>query len=227
MTGKTIGRVSGLALLAQVVVAAIVYTRLIVPGVGPDFLTTAAPHATQVRVGLVLLYAAWAMTLTVAVVTLPLFRAHSQQLAFLYFGLAAVSGATLAAEIVAGRDMLALSLEYAKASTPDPAFALLGGLSRRHRIAAHFANIAIAHAGVLVLWTILFRGKLVPRLLAGFGVVAEVIALSAILASHAGVPFRFLFLQPVAVSMLLLILWLLWKGFPEKTFEKIGVRSTS
>ena len=217
MNGKTIGRVSGAALLAQVIVAAVVYARLIVPGVGPDFLTTAAPHETQIRIGLLLLYAAWAMTMTVAVLTLPLFRAHSERLAFLYLGLAVASGATLAAEIVAGRDMLALSLEYAKASAPDPAFALLGALSRRHRAAAHFANIAVAHAGVLVLWVILFRARLVPRLLAGFGVVAEVIALSAILASHAGVPFRFLFLQPVAVSMLLLIIWLLWRGFPDGT----------
>lgn len=213
MNSKTIGRVSGVALLAQVVIAAVVYTRLIAPGVGPDFLTTAAPHAAQVRIGLVLLYAAWAMTMTVAIVTLPLFRAHSDRLAFLYLALSAASGATLAAEIVAGRDMLALSMEYAKLTTPDASFELLGGLSRRHRAAAHFANIAIAHAAVLVMWIILLRARLVPRLLAGFGVVAEVIALSAILASHAGVPFRFVFLQPVAVSMLLLIAWLLWKGF--------------
>lgn len=216
MNSKTIGRVSGGALLAQGVLAAIVYTWLIVPGVGPDFLTTGAPHATQVRIGLVLLYAAWAMTMTVAVVTLPLFRAHSERLAFLYIGLAAASGATLAAEIVAGRDMLALSVEYAKATAPDASFQLLGGMSRRHRAAAHFANIAIAHAGVFVLWIILFRARLVPRLLGGFGVVAEVVALAAILASHAGVPFRFVFLQPVAVSMLLLVLWLLWRGFPER-----------
>jgi hypothetical protein len=216
MNSKTIGRVSGAALLVQVIVAAVVYARLIVPGVGPDFLTTAAPHETQIRVGLLLLYGAWAMTMTVAVVTLPLFRAHSERLALLYLGLAVASGATLAAEIVAGRDMVALSVEYARATAPDASFELLGILSRRHRAAAHFANIAIAHAGVLVLWIILLRARLVPRLLAGFGVVAEVIALSAILASHAGVPFRFVFLQPVAVSMLLLILWLLWKGFAER-----------
>ena len=112
--------------------------------------------------------------------------------------------------------MLALSLAYATAATPDASFELLGGLSHRHRAAAHFANIAIAHAGVFVMWIILFRARMVPRVLAGFGVAAEVVALAAILASHAGVPFRFVFLQPVAVAMLLLVVWLLWRGFPER-----------
>lgn len=219
MNAKVMGRVVGGALLTQVALAAVIYTRLIVPGVGPDFLKSGALHETQVRIGFLLLFGAWALTMTVAVVTYPLFRAHSERLAALYFGLAVAAGATLAAEVVAGRDMLALSVEYAKVSPPDAVFELLGGLSRRHRAAAHFANIAMAHAVGLLMWIIFFRARLVPRLLGGFGVVAEVIALAAILASMGGVPFQFVYLQPIAAAMLLLIVWLLWKGFPNSVVD--------
>ena len=217
MTNKTVGRIVGGALLIQAALAPVIYFRLLVPGTGPDFLTAAASQETQIRLGLLLLYVAWGMSLTIAIVTYPLFRQHSERLALLYFGLVVAAGATIAAELVGGRDMLALSVEYAKGGASQTTLEALANITRRHRIATHFSNLAFAHAGVLVLWIIFFGARLVPRLLAGFGVLASTLSTSAVLGSSAGVPFSFAFIQPLAVATVLLTIVLLWRGFPDRS----------
>ena len=215
MTGKTVGRAIGGALLLQIALAPVIYFRLLVPGTSPDFINTAAAHETQIRLGLLLLYAAWGMSLTIAVVAYPIFRQHSERLALLYFGLVVAAGATIAAELVGGRDMLSLSVEYAKEGAPKEMLEGLAAITRRHRIATHFANLAFAHAAGLVMWIILFRSRLVPRLLSGYGVIAATISTSAVIASSAGIPFSFALIQPLAIAMVLLTGLLLWKGFSE------------
>ena len=217
MTSKTIGRVVGGALLIQIALAPMIYFRLLPPGTDPGFLNTAAAHETQVRLGLLLLYAAWGMSLTIAVTTYPLFRQFSERLSLLYFGLVIAGGATIAAELVGGRDMLSLSLEYAKAGAPKETLESLATITRRHRIATHFANLVFAHSAGLVMWILLLRSRLVPRLLAGFGIIAATISTSAVLGSSAGVPFSFAFIQPLGIAMMLLTAWLLSRGFAERT----------
>ena len=216
MNAKVVGRIVGGALLLQIALAPLIYFRLLVPGTSLDFLQSAAAHERQIRFGLLLLYVAWGMSLTIAITTLPLFRQHSERLTFLYFGLVIAAGATIAAELVGGRDMLALSLEYAKEGAPKEMLEALAPLTRRHRVAAHFANLAFAHSAGLVMWIILFKAKLVPRLLSGFGIIAATISTSAVLGSSAGIPFRFAALQPMALAMVSLTLLLLWRGFTER-----------
>ena len=216
MNAKVIGRIVGGALLLQIALAPVIYFRLLPPGTDPGFLNTAAAHETQIRLGLLLLYAAWGMSLTIAITTYPLFRQHSERLALLYFGLVIAAGATIAAELVGGRDMLSLSLEYAKAGAPKETLEALATITRRHRIATHFANLAFAHSAGLVMWIILFKSRLVPRLLSGFGIIGATISTSAVLGSSAGIPFSFVALQPLAIAMVALTLLLLWKGFAER-----------
>ncbi len=217
MNAKVIGRIVGGAFLLQIALAPLIYFRLLVPGTDPDFLKTAATHEQQIRLGLLLLYVAWGMSLTIAITTLPLFRQYSERLAFLYFGLVIAAGATIAAELVGGRDMLALSVAYAKEGAPRELLEALAPLTRRHRIAAHFANLAFAHSAGLVMWIILYRSRLVPRLLSGFGIIGATISTSAVLGSSAGIPFSFAALQPMALAMVSLTVLLLWKGFTERT----------
>lgn len=217
MTGKTIGRIVGGAMFLQASLAPVIYFRLLVPGTSPDFLSTAAAHETQIRLGLVLLYVAWGMSLTIAITTYPVFRQYSERLSLLYFGLVIAGGATIAAELVGGRDMLTLSVEYTKAGAPKETLESLATITRRHRNATHFANLAFAHSAGLVMWILLFRSRLVPRLLSGFGILAATISTSAVLASSAGVPFSFAFIQPLGVATILLSVFLLWKGFVERT----------
>ena len=215
MNGKTLGRAVGAALLVQVVIAPITYFRMLVPGTNTDYLTAAAPFETQIRIALVIQLVAWLMTLTVAALSYPVFRRSSERLSVFYIALVAVGGATIAAELVAGRDMLALALEYAKAGVDRPMLDTLGALARRHRITTHFTNLAFAHATVLVMFLLMYRARVIPRALAVAGAVGATLSTSAVIGSLGGLPFRFEAVAPLGLVTLALILLLLVRGYTE------------
>ncbi len=215
MNGKTLGRAVAAALLIQGVTAPITYFNMLVPGTSPDFLTGAAPFETQIRVALLIQLAAWSMSLTIVALTYPVFRQSSERLAIFYAGLVAVGGATMGAEIVAGRDMLSLAMEYAKAGANHPVLETLGVLARRHRITAHFTNLVFAHGSVLVMWILMYRARVIPRALAVAGALTATLSTSAMLGGMGGIPFRFEAVAPLGLATLALTVLLLWRGFAE------------
>ena len=210
---KRTGRVVGLVLLVQVLVAALVYPRLLVPLSSTDFLASAAPHALQVRVAVLLTLLSGAMTFVAAIIAWPVVRRRSERMALIYVALGAVGLATLASESVALRNMLSLSLEAARAGVPSDVLQTLGRVARSTWLGAHFTNLVVAHTTALFLFAILFRFALVPRALAGAGVAASAVSTSAVIMPLVGVRFQFLLIAPVAVSTLALIVWLIARGF--------------
>src|SRR5436190_12299988 len=87
---KQIGRIVGALLLAQALVAIPVYTEIGMMSsiISSNFLTEAAGDATKIRMALVLTFLLAGLTLAVALVALPVFRAASERMFWLYFGLA-------------------------------------------------------------------------------------------------------------------------------------------
>jgi len=214
-TPKEVGRVMGLALLVQVLLAPPVYFVWMRPVTAASFLANAAGSASQIRAALLLAFALGAMTLTIAIAALPIFRRHSERLAFAYLALSTVSLATLAMETLATRNLLLLSEEYAKAGAPRELLQMLGGMARTTWLSVHCTNLVVAHSTVFVLNLILLRFALVPRALAGFGVAASLLSTSAVAMPLLGYGFSFRLIMPTALSALALIIWLLAKGLSE------------
>ena len=213
---KRVGRTIGAALLLQVVLAPPLYFRVLPPVTGRDFLTSAAEHAPEIRIALVALFALSAATLVAAIAALPIIRQYSERMAFAYLGLGVLGLATLAAETVASRHMLALSLEYAKAGAPQDVLRTLGGLARASWIDAHFTNLVVGHGTAFVLYTILLRFGLVPRVLAAAGLAASLLSTTVVASTLVGTPLPFRLVMPMGVVQLLLILWLLIKGLDDR-----------
>src|SRR5687768_5105329 len=129
-SAKGVGRVIGLILLVQSLLAPVVYFRLLRPGTAPGFLTHAADSALQIRMGVLLLFVLGGLTLAVAIAALPVFRAHSERMALAYVALSVVGLSTLAIESMAIRSILSLSQEYAKANAANELLQTLGGMAR-------------------------------------------------------------------------------------------------
>jgi hypothetical protein len=66
---------------------------------------------------------------------------------------------------------------------------------------------------IFVFYAALYRGALVPRALAGFGLLAAVLMVTTVAMPMFGHDVVFPLLAPVALSQLLLALWLIAKGF--------------
>ena len=68
----------------------------------------------------------------------------------------------------------------------------------------------------LVFYAALYRFVLVPRVLAGFGLIAAPLMIASLAMPLFGHDVMFPLLAPMGLSQLILALWLLAKGFPDQ-----------
>jgi hypothetical protein len=211
-SAKSTGRVVGLALLVQVVVAPPLYFRILPALTAPGTLETAAASTFRIRLALLILPVLAPMSFVVSIAMLPILRRRSERLAFALLALSSVGLATIAAETVAGRNLLAVSLEYAKPGAPAELLRTFDALARSGWRTAHLTNLLLAHASVLFFWFILYRFALINRGLAAFGVAAGLLSTATVLLALLGWPFQSWLMMPVALADLSLIAWLLTRG---------------
>lgn len=217
-SAKRVGRIAGMLLLTQIVVAIlsafVLLERAYHP---PGFLANAAGMAVQVRTAVMLWFLAGALTLVVAIVTLPVFRAYSERAALLYLALSVVGCMTVSVDNVGVLTMLSLSEAYAKAGASSDVLQTLFETARSARNAAHFTGILVGGITGFVFNSILWRFALIPRALGAVGMGAVLIQMTAVTMPLLGFRFQTLLLVPAALVQSAVVLWLIAKGFEERT----------
>ena len=214
---KHASRWLAILILAQMAISSIANFRLLEPAFQQEggFLVNAAPHATAIGVSALLCILLALLLAGIAVVLWPVIRPASERMAV---ALAALAGANVALsgfEQTALLSMLSLSQAYVAAGAPDVAlFEGLKGVVRAQRNWAHLLQLLSAGGTILALYAALFRCRLVPRWLAGFGIVAALSQMIAVAKPLFGGWVPFPLLAPLGAAQLLLAGWLLWKpGF--------------
>lgn len=214
-SARRVGRTMGLLLLVQAASSPPIYAWALPPVTSPEFLTAAAPHATTIRIALLVSLIVSAMTLIVALIALPIVRRRSERLAIAYVAVSVLGIATMAAETLAFRNLLALSLEYAKPTAPHELLQSLGAVAHSTALMTHFTNLMVGHTLLFVLYLVLFRLALVPRVISVAGMIAGVIGFADVAQPLVGGHFSFNLVLPAGVCLLALIVWLLAKGLAE------------
>jgi hypothetical protein len=219
-SAKSVGRIVGILLLAQIVVAFLAqFVLLARVSAPPGLLANAAGSALQVRVSILLWFVASALTLAVAIAALPVFRQYSDRMALLYVALSVLGLSTSALDNVAVLNILSLSQEYATAGAASELFQALGAMVRSARYASHYINVLVGGITSFVLVSILFRYALVPRALAAFGLVTFPVQMTAVAMPLLGYRYQAAMLMPAALSLLALVLWLIAKGFTDRPLK--------
>ena len=213
ISARRTGRVVGALFLIQAVLATPVYIVLLRPVTSLGFLVTASGSAFQVRLALLLSLGLGGLTLAIAIVSLPIVRRYSEKMGLTFLALSIINVSTLALESIVLRSMLSLSLEYGRTGAGE--LQTLGTLAHATWVMAHHTNVTVAHAAVFVFNLILFRFALVPRVLAALGMAATLLSTTAVALPLLGFPFVFLLIMPTALTQLVLMLWLLIRGFEE------------
>lgn len=221
-SAKRVGQAVGWIILLQMVIAPIVYFRMMTPLRPSDGLLSAVPFVPQLRLAGVLVLLPGLLSLAAAVTALPLLRQRSERMAFAYLALCTVGVATIAAETVAMRSVLALALEYATVGTSRELLAVLRPMVRGAWLDAHYTNLVLAHATLLFFSVLLFRFALVPRLLAGLSIAAGVVSMSTAVMPLLGYPFSFRGIVPMALVEFAMIVWLIIRGFDDRTHAAAG-----
>ncbi|MGH8185939.1 MAG: DUF4386 family protein, partial [Steroidobacteraceae bacterium] len=172
--GKTIGRRTGILILAQILGSPVINLVLLPPVFAPPgFLVNAAAHPLQPGFAALIGLATGAVSVAVAILALPLFRQYSEAMALWVLALGIVGMSLAVVENSTVMSMLSYSQAYAAAGTADAAtFEAMRVIVASSRNWAHYTHLIVGGAMFLVFYSVLYRFALIPRVLAGFGVLA-------------------------------------------------------
>jgi hypothetical protein len=218
-SAKTIGRTMGVLLLLQAVIGATVNFGLLGAGITgpPGFLINAAANPTRLSVAALLLLAAGFLSVAISTNAWPVFRQYSSRLALAYVVVTGAGLALVAVEAGTIMSMLTLSQEYANSGGADARqFEIAGTIVRYARYWAHYTNLLVGSAALLLVYTTLFRFSLVPRLLAGLGSASVLLQMTGLAMPFFGNRVNFYLLMPMGLCHIALSIWLVAKGFTEK-----------
>lgn len=209
------GRIIGALIIIKMVGSGFVNFGLEAPLFGsPGFLQNAAPYSTQIAFGALLGIGTEALWLATAVIAFPFLYERARTLTFWFCALAVVILGVAVAEAASVMSMISASEAYAKASPAgQDQFQIARPVIAAARNWIHFLGRTADGVATLVFYTALYRAVLVPRWIAGFGIVCVVLMLAGITQPFFGNAVIFPLLAPLAVSELLLAVWLLAKGF--------------
>jgi hypothetical protein len=212
------GRIIGTLIVIQMIAGFIVNFTLEAPLFGtPGFLVNAAPHSLQIGLAALLGLATEALWVGIAITAFPIFWPRAPAMALWLLALAAVVLAAAVAENAGVMSLVSFSQAYAKAPAAgrEQLEAVRVIVSSARNWAHYLARIADG-VTIFVFCAALFRLALVPRVVAGFGLVAAVLMLTSVGMPLFGHDVVFPMLAPLGLSQLALSLWLIARGFRDQ-----------
>ena len=201
-------------LLAQGMLSALINIVLTGPVFQPPgFLANAAGSAVQMRLAVLLLLVAGMITIGIGILATPVIRRHSEVTAIWLVALGVAGFAALAIEANTMLTMLSLSQQQAQAGATSDILQALGKTVAATRNGAHYVSLLLGGSFIFVFDASLFRLRLVPRLIAGAGMLGAALQLAAIVRPLFGYPMLFVMLAPLGLAQLALAIWLIARGF--------------
>jgi hypothetical protein len=218
---KSVGQAIGLLLLVQLVTGLILPYVLLLPVSTPAgaFLSSAAPMAGTVRLSVLMLFVGGAVSLGIATALWPAVRDRQHSLGLWLLALAVINFSLQLIENAHWLSLLSISQAYASAGPDDSStFQALGLAAHASFRWAHYSHILIVVAWLFTLYLLLYRGAMVPRPIAAFGMGAASLHFIGITLPAFGgyrMPYPDLFGAPLGLAGLVLALWLMARGFAD------------
>lgn len=213
--GRTVGVLLLLHLAAGLIVPFILLNPLFSP---PGFLASAATIPNQVRTAVMLLFAGSALTIGASCSALEVFRRYSSAAAHWLLALAVASFGLQAVDNAHLLSMLSLSQAYADAGPANAAlFQTLGVAAGALRKWSHYSFLLVVGCWILLLYSVAYRFRLVPRVLAALGVLGAVGQIAGVTVLGLwGYPPEMRLAMPLAPVYAATGIWLIVKGFSEQ-----------
>ncbi|MBI5954961.1 MAG: DUF4386 domain-containing protein [Chloroflexi bacterium] len=184
----------------------------------PNYLAQISANTSQVNSGAFFQFLMTAAHVGMAITLYPILKKQNESLALGYVGSRLVAAAFNIIGVIILLLLLTLSQEFVKAGAPVSIhFQTIGELLRTGRdLVNHAGVVMVMCVGELTLYYLLHQTKLVPRWLAGWGIVGAVVAIVA------GCLFMFRSIDlmtsvymdfPLALQEMVFAVWLISKGF--------------
>jgi hypothetical protein len=204
------GRMVGLFLLLQASGAFVVNALLLRPIFrAPGFLENAVAHPMNIPSAMLLNIALALFMLTAAFYARPYFKQISPRLALAHV---AIVTAGLSLSIAENVGLFAMQ-NVSEANAVEPVAHGVRLVAASVRNGAHFSYVFTAGIGLFVMYLLMYKGRLIPRLIAGAGMLASLSQMVAVGTPFFGGSTNATLLMPLGVVQLVLVVWLLAKGF--------------
>lgn len=217
-SAKSTGRLIGILLFVQLAGLSLPFI-LLMPITSAHFLENAAGIAFQIKLAVFHLFANGAVTIGIAIAIFPILREYSYRMALWFLAFSVIWFAMQAVDNAHIMSMLSLSQQYTEAGAAKAdLFQALAMVLRSTRKWVHYTELLVIDIWFCLFYALLFRFTMVPRALAGFGVIAVVLHTAGItLPMFVGYPSVLALGFSLALSHLAVGGWLTVKGFKERS----------
>jgi hypothetical protein len=215
-----LGTISGI--LSRVVTGPILSSQ--------DLLASVSAKGNQVTMGALFVLTMGLALAMVPIVGYPVLRKHNEILALGYVVFrGALESAYYIAIVVSWLLLLPLSQVYQAGSPEAPNLRILATVLLEAKEIAVFGMIVFCLGG-LMFYTLLFRSRLVPRWLSGWGLIALVMNISAGLLMTFGFfgpisPISDVLQIPIFLQEMVLAVWLIVKGFNPSAMAALSAKT--
>ena len=181
----------------------------------PDYLGNVSANERQVLIGM-LIELIWALAVVgIPVVLFPILKKHYEALAHGFFSLRFIEALSTIVGSIILLTLLTLSQEFVIAGVPDASyFQTLGTLLLAAREWTFMIGSGLVWSlSALILNYMLYKSKLVPRWLSGWGLVGATLSFATYLFQVFSIKISDFLFAPIAVQEMVFAVWLIIKGF--------------
>lgn len=220
------GRIIGALIIVQMICGVVVNFVLEAPLFGvPGFLVNAVHHSDQIGFAALLGLITEAIWIGIAVTAFHVFYQHSRTTTLWFSALAVVVLSVAVVENAAVMSMVSVSEAYSKASAADRLqFETIRVIVASARNWPHFLARMLDGCVIFAFYSALYQSALVPRVLAGFGLIASVLQVCVVAMPLFGHDVVFPLLAPLGLAQLTLAVWLMARGFRNHRGGTVSLR---
>ena len=177
-TDKNIARMVGILFLVSMAVS-LIYTNFFSALLDAP-IASIYSNRTQVVVGALFELTNCIAVIGIAVTLFAVLKRQNESLALCYVGFRAIECAVLIVGVISGLLLITLSKECIKAGVPDASyFQATGALILAGKNMALQMGILISGLGGLILTSLLYQSKLIPRVISGWGLIGYVLVVAS------------------------------------------------
>jgi Domain of unknown function (DUF4386) len=198
----------------------------------PDYLSSISANGSQVTRGIFLSIIAAFSSASIAISMYPILRKQNEGLALGSVGFRLIEGVFYIVAAMYLVLLLTLSQEFVQAGTSASApFQTLGALFLSgYHWTGNVGSVLAFCLGAFMYYSIFYQSKLVPRWLSGWGLIAALLLMAAILLVMFGViePMstpQVILALPIAVQEMVLAIWLIVKGFNPSAIASLSAKT--
>ncbi len=180
----------------------------------PDYLVNVSANESQVWI-VMLLEFIWALSVVgIPVMLFPILKKYNETLARGFFSLRFIEAITTIIGTIGLLTLLTLSQKFIQAGVPDVSYYLtLGSLLIAARNWTFMIGSGLVFSlSALILNYVLYKSKVIPRWLSGWGLVGAILCFATFLLQFFSIHLEILFV-PIAVQEMVFAVWLIFKGF--------------